>query len=44
VIAVDIDARFLHDVDPKTVEVVEANVVTDPLPPARSTSCTPGCC
>jgi SAM-dependent methyltransferase len=33
VIALDIDARFLRDVDPQTIEVVEANVVTDPLPP-----------
>ena len=33
VIALDVDVRFLRDVDPQTIEVVEANVVTDPLPP-----------
>jgi SAM-dependent methyltransferase len=32
VVAVDVDARFLRDVDPQTIEVVEADVVTDPLP------------
>jgi ubiquinone/menaquinone biosynthesis C-methylase UbiE len=44
VVAVDVDARFLNDVDPPRIEVVEADVVTMSLPPGRSTSSTPGCC
>jgi SAM-dependent methyltransferase len=33
VVAVDVDTRFLRDLDPQTIEVVEADVVTGPLPP-----------
>jgi ubiquinone/menaquinone biosynthesis C-methylase UbiE len=32
VVAVDIDTRFLRDLDSQTIEVAEADVVTDPLP------------
>ena len=32
VVAVDVDTRFLRDLDPQTIEVVEADVVTDLLP------------
>ena len=42
VVALDVDTRFLVPFAGEDLEVVEADVTSEPLPPGRSTSCTRG--